>query len=394
MNKRITILGSTGSIGKSTLNLLGVHPDKFEVFALTAKSKIDVLSTQCQQFNPNFAVVESEYHANQLQQKLAGAKLRTKILHGAAALQEVASAAEVDYVMASIVGAAGLLPTLAAARAGKRILLANKEALVMSGALFMKTIAEFGAELLPVDSEHNALFQCMPPGYKTGDTAANVDKIVLTASGGPFRSLPLEKFGSITPEQAIAHPNWSMGAKISVDSATMMNKGCEVIEAFWLFNLKMAQIDVIIHPQSIIHSMVCYKDGSMLAQLGSPDMQIPIAATLAWPDRINAPVKKLDLVDIGKLTFESVDATRFPALGLAYAAIQAGGTASTVLNAANEVAVEAFLARRLTFSAIVPLVNEVLERTNIEPASSYDVILEADRRARELANENMSAMTD
>lgn len=390
MKKRITLLGSTGSIGKSTLNILDLHKDQFEVVALTAKTNIDELFVQCQQFNPRYVVVEDRHYAVQLKEKIIEARLNIDVLSGQKALEEVAALPEVDYVMAAIVGAAGLLPTLAAVKAGKRILLANKEALIMSGALFMESIKRSGAILLPVDSEHNAIFQCMPPNYKTGEAPVGVDKIILTASGGPFRTLPLDQFSTIKPSEAIAHPTWNMGAKISVDSATMMNKGFEVIEAYWLFNIGLENIEVLIHPQSIIHSLVCYQDGSFLAQLGSPDMRTPIAYTLSWPHRITTSVKKLNLGEVGQLTFEPMDPIRFPCMKLAYQAIKEGGTASAILNAVNEVAVAAFLAGELPFTAIPSLIEEVLNSIPSQSASSFEVILEADKLARALATENIT----
>ncbi len=392
--KKITILGSTGSIGKNTLDILLHNKDNFRVVALTAKSQIEQLFLQCQQFHPSYAVVEEQGQAKKLQEMLVGAKLSTLVLYGQQALQDVASLPEVDYVMAAIVGAAGLLPVLAAAKAGKCILLANKEALVMSGELFMSTISQSNATLLPVDSEHNAIFQCMPLGYKPGETPLGVEKIILTASGGPFRTLPIHQFDDITPEQAIAHPNWHMGAKISVDSATMMNKGLEVIEAYWLFNQSIENIQVIIHPQSIVHSMVCYEDGSLLAQMGSPDMRTPIAYTLSWPNRIQVGVKHLNLIEIGQLTFEAVDVIRFPCLELAYFALKAGGTAPTILNAANEVAVASFLDKKIGFNHILTTITEVLEQSDIKKAISYEEILEADRRSRELAEEFILALPE
>jgi 1-deoxy-D-xylulose-5-phosphate reductoisomerase len=385
--KRITILGSTGSIGKSTLEVLSNHPDKFEVFALTAKSSIEDLFLQCQKHEPRFVVLEEELLAISLRERIQQAKLRTEVLSGVNALQDVASDPDVDYVMAAIVGAAGLLPILAAAKSGKRILLANKESLIMSGQLLMDRVNQYGATLLPVDSEHNAIFQCMPTNYLPGHNPLEVETIILTASGGPFRTLPLSKFVNITREQAISHPTWKMGNKISVDSATLMNKGFEVIEAYWLFNLSIEQIEVVIHPQSIIHSMVNYQDGSMLAQLGPPDMQIPIAYTLSWPKRIKTHLRRLNLIEISQLTFEPVDNKRFPCLKLAYQALKEGGSASTLLNAANEIAVAAFLENRIAFLRIPTLISEVLERLPIEPISSVEAILEVDGKARRLARQ-------
>lgn len=384
--KNITILGATGSIGKNTLSLLSQHPDKFRVFALTAHSKIDILLQQCLAFNPTFAVVSDEKAARILREKIKATKLNTVVLSGAKSLEEVAAHPDVDYVMAGIVGAVGLLPTLAAARAGKRILLANKEALVMSGALFMEVIQKSSAVLLPVDSEHNAIFQCLPSDYLPGSRPPGVEKIILTASGGPFRTLNPEQFKNITPEQAIAHPNWQMGPKISVDSATLMNKGFEVIEAFWLFQMPLENIEVIVHPESIIHSLVCYDDGSMLAQLGPPDMRVPIAYTLSWPARIKSSIQKLDLIKLGQLHFEAVDQYKYPCLALAYAALRAGGSACAVLNAANEFAVSAFLQKQIRFTDIPAVIQEVMSATNFVQADSYEIILAADQEARRLAD--------
>lgn len=380
--KRITVLGATGSIGKNTLAILDQHRDKFEVFALSARSQLDLLFKQCLDFNPKFVVVANEHDAKKLITELKNTKLNTTVLHGESALEEVASAPEVDYVMSAIVGAAGLMPTLAAARSGKTILLANKESLVMSGELFMNIVQEFKATLLPVDSEHNAIFQCLPQDYHTGKRPHYVEKITLTASGGPFRELPLAQFEDITPERAIAHPNWSMGAKISVDSATMMNKGLEVIEAYWLFNVPIAELDVIIHPQSIIHSLVSFHDGSTLAQLGNPDMKTPIAYALSWPKRITTKVKHLNLHEIAKLTFEAVDVARFPCLELAFSAIKAGGTATAILNAANESTVAAFLDKKIKFTDIFKINAAVLEKMTIAKADSIETIRAADKEAR------------
>jgi 1-deoxy-D-xylulose-5-phosphate reductoisomerase len=385
--KRITILGSTGSIGTNTLSILSQYPDKFEVFALTAQSNMETLFNQCLKFNPSFAVIEDEEKGKVLQARLSQSKLKTKALSGTKALQEVASCPDVDYVMAAIVGSNGLLPALAAAKAGKRILLANKEVLVTAGALFMEAAKAHHATLLPVDSEHNALFQCMPPGYIPGNRPPHLEKVILTASGGPFRTLALEQFKFITPEEAIAHPNWKMGPKISVDSATMMNKGFELIEAYWLFNLDLSAIEVVVHPESVIHAIACYEDGSMLAQLGSPDMRIPIAYTLSWPERIRTDVKRLNLLTLGRLHFEEVDTTRFPCMALSYHALKAGGTATALLNAANEEAVAAFLAKRIPFSAIYCTISEVLERLAVGPANTFDAVLNADHSARMITRE-------
>lgn len=390
--KNIVVLGSTGSIGKNTLDIVRHHPNQFKAFALTAKSQIENLFKQCQEFQPKYAVVYDEKLAKELSSKLIGVKLTTQVLFGPKALEDVVQMAEVDYVMAAIVGAAGLMPTLAAVRSGKRVLLANKESLVMSGALFMEAAQKSNADLLPVDSEHNAIFQCLPTGYRTGTRPDDVEKITLTASGGPFRNLPLEKFGEITKEQAIAHPKWSMGPKISVDSATLMNKGLEIIEAFWLYNMPVSDLEVIIHPQSTIHSMVSFEDGSSLAQLGNPDMRTPIAYTLSWPARIKTQVKKLNLMEIGQFTFEPVDAKRFPCLDLAYTVLKAGKSASAILNAANEISVEAFLQGKIKFTDIYRVNATVLERSNIVDVNTIDEVLEEDTRARNLALEAIKAL--
>ncbi len=377
--KKITILGATGTIGINTLDVIKRHSDDFEVVALTGHRQIDRLAALCLEWSPRYAVMPDSDAAAQLEQRLKNTGVQ--VLSGTSSLSQVASLPEVDIVMAAIVGAAGLLPTLAAAQAGKRVLLANKEALVMSGQLFMDAVRVSGAELLPIDSEHNAVFQCMPP------TPSGISRILLTASGGPFRSYPIEQLHDVTPDQACAHPNWNMGRKISVDSATMMNKGLEIIEACWLFSAPPEQIDVILHPQSVIHSMVEYVDGSVLAQLGNPDMRTPIAYALAWPDRIESGVSRLNLIDIARLDFEAVDFERFPCLKLAYEAMLAGGTTSTILNAANEVAVEAFLQERLRFTAIPKVIETTLSQLTGRMANSLEIILEDDARARELASE-------
>jgi 1-deoxy-D-xylulose-5-phosphate reductoisomerase len=382
--KAVTILGSTGSIGVSTLDVLSRHPDKFSVYALTANSSVDIMFEQCQQYQPVIAVMLEANAAEQLQQKLIQASSQTQVLSGEAALEQVAASTDTDYVVAAIVGAAGLMPTLAAARAGKRILLANKEALVMSGALFMHEVQQNNATLLPVDSEHNAIWQCMPVAgeqrYDFNDKG--IRKIILTASGGPFRDADLSTLEDVTPEQAVAHPNWSMGQKISVDSATMMNKGLEVIEAHWLFGLQSDQIDVVLHRQSIIHSMVDYDDGSVLAQMGNPDMRTPIANTLAWPERIDSGVAPLDLVQAGRLDFSEADFARFPCLRLAYQALDAGGTSTAILNAANEVAVAAFLQRQIRFTDIARVIEQVLNEVAANDAGSLEQILADDAAAR------------
>ena len=384
----ITILGSTGSIGVSTLDVLKRNRQQYAVVALTAHRDVDRLLAQCLEHRPRFAVLVDADAAEQLRQRLRTQAPDIEVLGGPAALVQVAALPEVDCVMAAIVGAAGLLPTLEAARAGKRVLLANKEALVMSGALFMQQVHDGGAVLLPVDSEHNALFQCMPGGFVPGaGQPEGVTRIMLTASGGPFRTTPLDALSGITPEQACAHPNWNMGRKISVDSATMMNKGLEVIEACWLFSLPESLVEVVIHPQSVIHSMVQYRDGSVLAQLGNPDMRTPIAHALAWPQRIEAGVEALDMFRIGRLDFEPPDQQRFPCLRLAQEAWQAGGTAAALLNAANEVAVQAFLERRIAFSSIAHIIESTLSRVRIRAADSLKSILESDAEARHCASE-------
>ncbi|WP_455282081.1 1-deoxy-D-xylulose-5-phosphate reductoisomerase [Cupriavidus necator] len=381
--QRITILGATGSIGESTLDVVRRHPDRYTVHALTAHRQVRKLADQCIAFRPAHAVVGTAEAAGELQALLREAGVKTEVSHGEAALESVASDARTDAVMAAIVGAAGLRPTLAAARAGKRVLLANKEALVMSGRIFMDAVREHGATLLPIDSEHNAIFQCLPaddPRYGRG-----VARVLLTASGGPFRTRDPATLHDISPDQACAHPNWVMGRKISVDSATMMNKGLEVIEAHWLFGAPAERIEVLIHPQSIVHSMVAYTDGSVLAQLGNPDMRTPIAYGLAYPERIDAGVSPLDLTLAGGLSFEKPDLLRFPCLGLAFAALRAGGVAPAVLNAANEVAVEAFLGGKVRFTDIAGIVRQVLEAAPQGAADTLEAVLDADRLAREAA---------
>lgn len=381
----ITVLGATGSIGVSTLDVVARHPDLFGVFALTAHRQVDKLFEQCLAHRPAYAVLERSEDALSLQSRLDSAGCCTEVLIGSAALAEVASAPEVDMVMAAIVGAAGLVPTLAAARAGKRVLLANKEALVMSGALFMHEVAASGAVLLPIDSEHNAIFQALPAGFQRGLHDSGVTRILLTASGGPFRRMPLEALAEVTPEMACAHPNWVMGRKISVDSATMMNKGLEVIEAHWLFGLPANGIEVVIHPQSVIHSMVSYADGSVIAQLGNPDMRTPIAHAMAYPHRIDAGVRALDLFEIARLDFERPDHDRFPCLALAYRALEEGGVAPAVLNAANEVAVGSFLDGALRFDRIPAVIADTLDAITPRAADSLELVFEADRKAREVA---------
>ncbi|MBK7014823.1 MAG: 1-deoxy-D-xylulose-5-phosphate reductoisomerase [Sulfuritalea sp.] len=383
---KITVLGATGSIGVSTLDVISRHPDRFEVVALTGHARIEALAEQCRRFRPAYAVVGDPEAAKRLTGMLDDDAV-TEVLHGPRALCEVACLPEIDAVMAAIVGAAGLPPTLAAARAGKRVLLANKEALVMAGAVFMAEVHRAGALLLPIDSEHNAIFQSMPGDYAGNMARGGVRRILLTASGGPFRETPVEQLQSVTPAQAVAHPNWLMGRKISVDSATMMNKGLEVIEAHWLFNAPADRIEVVIHPQSVIHSLVDYADGSVLAQLGNPDMRTPIAHALAWPERIDSGVAPLDLFAIGQLNFERPDGARFPCLDLAYRALRAGGNAAAVLNAANELAVEAFLDGRLPFLAIADTIAATLDQVPRAELPDLEAVLETDRRARLVAAE-------
>jgi 1-deoxy-D-xylulose-5-phosphate reductoisomerase len=381
--KRVTILGSTGSIGVSTLDVIARHPDRFEVFALSAHSRVEELAQQCKKFQPRYAVMpDIDSAALQLSKRFHELGVKTEVLTGAAQLEAIAAHADTDFVMAAIVGAAGLAPSLAAARAGKRVLLANKEALVMAGQLFMDAVKEGGATLLPIDSEHNAIFQSLPRNYADGLHKGGVKKIILTASGGPFRKRALSDLQNITPDEACAHPNWVMGRKISVDSATMMNKGLEVIEARWLFDAKAEQIEVVIHPQSIIHSMVEYLDGSVIAQLGNPDMRTPIAYGLGFPERIDAGVATLDLARAGKLEFEALDDARFPCVHLAYEAMRRGGTAAAQLNAANEVAVEAFLNHQLAFVDIAAVLEEVMATATVTEGTSIDEILAADQYAR------------
>ncbi|TVT74144.1 MAG: 1-deoxy-D-xylulose-5-phosphate reductoisomerase [Denitromonas halophila] len=383
----LTVLGATGSIGVSTLDVVARHPDRYRIFALSGKTQLERLAAQCAQFSAQYAVVDDAAAATRLQGLIAEHGARTEVLHGADQLAAIAEDPEVDAVMAAIVGAAGLRPTLAAARAGKRVLLANKEALVMSGALFMAAVEAGGATLLPIDSEHNAVFQALPPTYRRDPAAAGVRRILLTASGGPFRDRHVDTLAGISPDEACAHPNWVMGRKISVDSATMMNKGLEVIEAHWLFGVPPEQIDVVVHRQSVIHSMVEYADGSVLAQLGNPDMRTPIAHALAFPDRINAGVSPLDLCAIGQLDFEKPDPRRFPCLPLAYAALRAGRGVPAVMNAANEVAVDAFLSGRLAYLAIARVVESVMARLASAGDGSIEELESVDAEARALACE-------
>ncbi len=381
----LTLLGSTGSIGVSTLDVIARHPDRFRVFALTGHRQVEKLAEQCQQFRPHYAVVADETAAQALRQRLQAASVKTEVLFGDEALCQVAASSETDAVMAAIVGAAGLLPTLAAAKAGKTIYLANKETLVVAGALFMQTVRQHGARVLPVDSEHNAIFQVLPPDFDGDLDAAGVESLVLTASGGPFLHTDLREFARITPAQAVQHPNWSMGQKISVDSATMMNKGLELIEAHWLFGAAPQRLEVVIHPQSIVHSMVRYNDGSVLSQMGLPDMRTPIAYCLGLPERIDAGVDKLDFARIGALTFGRPDFVRFPCLRLAYEAMQAGHAAPCVLNAANEVAVAAFLAKRIGYPDIAAVVEHCLNNHGHQRADDLEALQVLDAQVRAAA---------
>ncbi|CUA82857.1 1-deoxy-D-xylulose 5-phosphate reductoisomerase [Gulbenkiania indica] len=387
----IAVLGATGSIGTSTLDVVARHPERFHVVALTGHSQIERLAEQCLRFRPRYAVTGTPEDAAALRARLQGRADTTEVLAGPAALEEVASLPEVDVVMAAIVGAAGLRPTLAAARAGKRILLANKEALVMAGPLFTETVRAGGATLLPVDSEHNAIFQSLPADYAGSLEASGIDSLILTASGGPFRNTSRAALHGVTPEDACRHPNWSMGRKISVDSATLMNKGLEVIEASWLFSVPARQIEVVVHPQSVIHSMVRYRDGSVIAQLGSPDMRTPIAHALAWPQRITAGVAPLDFHALSGLTFEKPDLDRFPCLRLAFEALEAGGDAPAVLNAANEVAVAAFLEGRIGFMRIPELVASSLAGLDLAASTSLEALLEKDAQARRHTERQLAA---
>jgi len=392
MNKQqIAILGATGSIGRSTLDVLARHPERYQVFALSGFSQLNELAKLCLIHRPRHTVVATEQDAQSLRQCLREAGIACEVESGMEALRRMASHPAVDTVMAAIVGAAGLLPTLAAVKAGKKVLLANKEALVMCGDLLMQTLSESGGTLLPIDSEHNAIFQCLPPSPARNLAACGVRRILLTASGGPFFHLPMEQLARATPEQAICHPNWSMGRKISVDSASMMNKGLELIEACHLFAARPQQVEVVIHPQSVIHSLVDYIDGSVLAQLGNPDMRTPIAQALAFPERIESGVAPLDLLQIARLDFYPPDSTRFPCLDLARQAIEAGGTAPALLNAANEVAVEAFLAGRIGFTAIAAIIEQVLQREPVSTAEDLEAVLQADKCARLCAQKQIEA---
>lgn len=390
MTQMITVLGATGSIGKSTLDVIQRHPDRFKAYALTANSQVDLMVQQCLTHQPKFAVMVDEAAARQLQTELAGLGSSTQVLCGVEALCDVSRDPEVDQVMAAIVGAAGLLPTLAAAEAGKRVLLANKEALVMSGELFMDAVSKNGAELLPIDSEHNAIFQSLPYNYgQDAKVKQQIRKILLTASGGPFRGWTQQQLECVTPAQAVKHPNWSMGQKISVDSASLMNKGLELIEACWLFDMTPADIEVVVHPESIVHSMVQYVDGSVINQMGNPDMRTPIAYGMAWPERIDAGVDSLNFFVDNQLNFEAPDHAVFPALKLCAQAFETGGTAPAILNAANEVAVEGFLREQISFNAIPLLIEQALGACDVVTASSLEVVLEADRMARRFVQDQL-----
>ncbi|MBX8622391.1 1-deoxy-D-xylulose-5-phosphate reductoisomerase [Pseudomonas glycinae] len=388
--QQITVLGATGSIGLSTLDVIARHPDRYQAFALSGFTRLSELFALCVRHLPEYAVVPEAGAARNLQDDLRAAGLSTQVLVGEEGLCQVAAAPEVDAVMAAIVGAAGLSPTLAAVEAGKKILLANKEALVMSGALFMQAVRKSGSVLLPIDSEHNAIFQCMPQDFARGLSNVGVRRILLTASGGPFRQTPMAELAHVSPDQACAHPNWSMGRKISVDSASMMNKGLELIEACWLFDAKPSQVEVVIHPQSVIHSLVDYVDGSVLAQLGNPDMRTPIANALAWPERIDSGVAPLDLFAVARLDFEAPDEERFPCLRLARQAAEAGNSAPAMLNAANEVAVAAFLDGRVRYLEIASIIEEVLNLEPVVALDNLDAVFAADATARTLAGQWLS----
>ena len=389
--RKITILGSTGSIGDSTLDVIARHPDRFEAFALTANNNVEKMLAQCVRFQPRFAVLLNPDSAERLANAIKEKGIRTEVLSGIEALERVSSLPEVDAVMAAIVGAAGIRPTFAAARTGKLVLLANKETLVMAGRIFMDLVKANNATLLPIDSEHNAIYQSLPQQFNGNLTNAGISRILLTASGGPFRRAALETLKEVTPEQACAHPNWSMGQKISVDSATMMNKGLEVIEAHWLFNAPPDKIQVVIHPQSVIHSMVAYVDGSVIAQLGNPDMRTPIAHAMGFPERIDSGVSALDMFKVGHLDFEAPDFEKFPCLRLAYEALAAGGNMPAVLNAANEVAVASFLDRRMKFTAIPSMIAHVMQAIPQQEMLTLEDVLKTDTLARNQAHEWLAA---
>lgn len=380
--QQVTILGSTGTIGQQTLDVIARHPDRYRIFALAANNKVELMLQQCLAVQPKYAVLLDKTAADQLAFRLKNHHSSTRVLHGMQALENISSDSETDIVMAAIVGAAGLRPAMAAAKAGKKILLANKETLVMAGSLFMQAVADGGATLLPIDSEHNAIFQVMPPEPLSKLALSGVRKIILTASGGPFRKLSKTELAEVTPERALKHPNWVMGAKITIDSATLMNKGLEVIEAYWLFNAKPAQIEVVVHPQSVIHSMVEYVDGSVLAQLGNPDMRTPIAYALGYPERIESGVASLSLLEVAKLEFEAPDVGRFPCLQLAYDALASEGTAPAVLNAVNEIAVAAFLRHEIGFMDIPAMIADALSSIPAVPVTSLEQLIASDGEAR------------
>ncbi|SDG91257.1 1-deoxy-D-xylulose-5-phosphate reductoisomerase [Nitrosomonas sp. Nm132] len=387
VTRHLTILGSTGSIGENTLDVVARHSDRFRVVALTANQNVDKIFAQCQRFRPSYAVMLDAISAERLDKRIRAAGMDTQVSAGVESLERVASLPEVDTIMAAIVGAAGIRPTIAAARSGKNVLLANKETLVMAGRIFMDIVKQCHAILLPIDSEHNAIYQSLPKHFNGDFTSAGVRRILLTASGGPFRRLALSDLEHVTPEQACAHPNWVMGRKISVDSATMMNKGLEVIEAHWLFDAAPDKIQVVIHPQSVIHSMVEYIDGSVLAQLGNPDMRTPIAHALSYPDRMESGVRSLDIFEIAQLNFEAPDFARFPCLRLAYEALSAGGNMPAVLNAANEVAVESFLTGQMAFTEIPSMIEQAMQTISREEIATLEDVLAADVMAREVARE-------
>ncbi|MEJ8568975.1 1-deoxy-D-xylulose-5-phosphate reductoisomerase [Elongatibacter sediminis] len=393
MSEGVSILGSTGSVGESTLDVIRRNGDRFRVIALTANRNVERLAEQCAEHDARYAVIADESLAGALTTELQARGSRARVLAGPEGLCAAADSPEADTVMAAIVGAAGLEPTLAAAKAGKKVLLANKESLVIAGPVFMRAAREGGARVLPVDSEHNAIFQALPGDFGRGLTATGVERIILTASGGPFLDVPADQLADITPEQACNHPNWDMGRKISVDSATLMNKGLELIEAHWLFTADPDQLEVVVHPQSIVHSMVAYRDGSVLAQLGTPDMRTPIAYALSWPERIEAGVKRLNLVELGDLSFRAPDLKRFPCLRLAFEAMREGGSAPVTLNAANEIAVEAFLDGRIGFDRIPALVEAVLEQAEGGPLNDLEQVLHQDSLARTRARELMQEYT-
>ncbi len=385
--RQITILGSTGSIGESTLDVIARHPNRFRAFALTANQNVEKMLSQCQRFQPRYAVMLDRESAKQLASAIQAARIDTEVLSGIESLEKVASLPEVDAVMAAIVGAAGIRPTFAAARTGKLVLLANKETLVMAGRIFMDLVKQNNATLLPIDSEHNAIYQSLPHHFNGNLSTNGISRILLTASGGPFRCTPLATLEKVTPEQACAHPNWDMGQKISVDSATMMNKGLEVIEAHWLFDAPPDKIQVVIHPQSVIHSMVAYVDGSVIAQLGNPDMRTPIAHAMGYPERIESGVSDLDMFKVAHLDFEEPDFKRFPCLGLAYQALASGGNMPAVLNAANEIAVESFLKERMKFTAIPAMIEHVMQTVQQEDMTTLEDVLKTDTLARDVARE-------